>query len=113
MKEIDIIIRPEMLETAKSIFIDDFKCGGMTVLNAMGCGNQQGFVEEYTGVRTHVNLLPKMKIEVYVKDEQVEPIIEALCEKLNTGHMGSGKIIVKAVEDAIRVRTKERGEVAI
>lgn len=113
MKEINIFIRPEKLETAKSIFIDEFKCGGMTVINAMGCGNQQGFQEEFTGVRTHVNLLPKLKIEVYVNDEDLDAIIKTLCEKLSTGHVGSGKIIVKNVEDAVRVRTGEHGPDAI
>lgn len=113
MKELNVIIRPEMLETTKSILIDEFKCGGMTVLNAMGCGNQQGFQEEFTGIRTHVNLLPKLKIEVYVKDADVETIVDTLCKKLNTGHVGSGKIIIKNVEDAIRIRTTERGDSAI
>ncbi|MEY8353156.1 P-II family nitrogen regulator [Lachnospiraceae bacterium 54-53] len=113
MKEINIFIRPEKLENVKKIFIDQFKCGGMTVIHAMGCGNQQGFTEEFTGVRTSVNLLPKLKVEVFVRDSCVEELVGVLCETLSTGHVGDGKIFVKNVEEAIRVRTGEHGEDAV
>lgn len=105
MKEIDFYIRPEKLETVKKILIDDFKCGGMTVINVMGCGAQKGFTEEFTGVRTNVNLLPKLKIEVIVNEEDVDSMIEQVCDSTVTGQYGDGKIVVKAVEDVVRVRT--------
>lgn len=113
MKEINMFIRPEKLELVKQIVVDKYQCGGMTVLNAMGCGNQKGFVEEYKGIKTNVNLLPKLKIEVFVNDSEVEGLLKELCEKLTTGAVGDGKIFVKNVEDAVRVRTGEHGAEAI
>ena len=85
----------------------------MTVLNVMGCGSQKGFTDEYTGVRTNVNLLPKLQIEVIVNDEDVDQIVDRICEETVTGHSGDGKIIVKDVCDVIRVRTKEHGKDAV
>lgn len=107
MKELCMYIRPEKLETVKKILVDQFNCGGMTVINAMGCGNQKGFNQEYIGMRTSVNLLPKLQIEVVVEDDQVVPLVEVICEQLATGMVGDGRIFVKTVEDAIRIRTKE------
>lgn len=113
MKEITIYIRPEKLETVKTILIDEFHCGGMTVLNGMGCGLQKGFQEEITGIRTNVNLLPKLKVEVIVKDDDTDAIVERVCGATATGRYGDGKIVVKPVEDVIRVRTREHGANAI
>lgn len=112
MKEISIYIKPEKLETVKNI-LDKHHCGGLTVINAMGCGNQKGFTEEYVGTRTHLNLLPKMKIEIIVVDSEVEDILTELHNNLADGNVGDGKIIIKNVEDAVRIRTFERGEAAI
>ena len=113
MKQLELIIRTDELEKVKIILVDRFSCGGMTVSNVMGCGNQKGFTDEYTGVRSNVNLLPKIKIEVIVKDEDVETIIDNICDEIVTGKSGDGKIIIKAVEDVVRIRTKERGAAAI
>lgn len=113
MKELDMIVRPDMLEEIKKILVDEFHCGGMTVSNVLGCGGQKGFKEEYVGTKTHVNLLPKLNVMVVVRDEDVDNIIDKLCEVLTTGHFGDGKIFVKDVIDAIRVRTKEHGEAAV
>lgn len=113
MKEINLFIRPEKLEILKKILVDGYHCGGMTVLNSMGCGNQKGFTDEFRGVRTNVNLLPKLKVEVIVDDKDVDPIVSEVCEKIATGMVGDGKIIVKNVEDVIRIRTQERGVDAI
>lgn len=113
MKEINVFIRPEKLEIMKHIIVDEYKCGGMTVINAMGCGNQKGFGVEMTGMKTNVNLLPKLKIEVYVEDGEVENIVNTICERIATGVVGDGKIIVKNVEDVIRVRTGEHGNSAV
>ncbi len=111
MKELTMYIRPEKLETVKKILVDQFQCGGMTVINAMGCGNQKGFNEEYRGARTNVNLLPKMQVDVVVKDEDVGKIVDTVCEEVATGMVGDGKIFVRAIEDAIRIRTGEHGSV--
>ena len=113
MKELSFIIRPDQLEKIKNILIDKFSCGGMTVSTVMGCGNQKGFTDEYVGVRSNVNLLPKIKIDVIIKDEDVSAIIDDVCEEISIGKSGDGKIIVKDVLDIVRVRTKEHGENAI
>ena len=99
MKELNLFIRPDKLEAVKRILIDEFHCGGMTVLNVMGCGSQKGFTDEYTGVR--------------INDEDVERIVDRICAETVTGHSGDGKIIVKDVCDVIRVRTKEHGKDAV
>lgn len=117
MKEIIIIIRPEKLETIKEI-LDDYHCGGMTISTAMGCGTQKGItdeevVKEIKGFKTKINLLPKIKIEAVVKDKDVEAIIAEVRDKCVTGHVGDGKIFIRAMEDAIRIRTGERGEKAL
>ena len=113
MKELTLYIRPEKLEQVKRILVDDYHCGGMTVINVMGCGNQKGFDREYVGIKTSVNLLPKLKVEVLVEDGQAEAVISQICGQLSTGTVGDGKILVKEVKDVIRIRTGERGDAAV
>lgn len=113
MKELTMYIRAEKLETMKNILVDKHKCGGMTVSNVMGCGNQQGFADEFRGTRTNVNLLPKLKVEVVVEDEKVEKIVEDVCDNISTGLVGDGKIFIKNIEEAIRIRTGEHGDSAV
>lgn len=108
MKKITMFIRPEKLEYVKKILIDKYQCGGMTVSNVMGCGNQKGYNEEFKNIRTNVNLLPKLKVEVYSLNEKVEGIIDEVCESLSTGMAGDGKIYVSDVSYGVRIRTKER-----
>lgn len=118
MKELMMFIRPEKLEDVKEI-LDSVKCGGMTVSSAMGCGSQKGVVDfpeavnEIKGLKTTINLLPKIKVEVVVDDKDVNPIIESIREKIATGKVGDGKIFIKPVEEAIRIRTGERGNKAL
>ncbi len=117
MKEIVIIIRPEKLEDIKKI-LDDVNCGGMTISTVMGCGTQKGMmseemVNEIKGMKVTLNLLPKVRIEAVVNDAKVEKIVTAVREKCSTGHVGDGKIFVRDIEDAIRIRTGERGEKAL
>lgn len=115
MKELMMFIRPEKLENVKEI-LDSVKCGGMTISTAMGCGSQKGVVDtvnEIKGLKTTINLLPKIKVEVVVEDKDVERIIENIREKIATGKVGDGKIFVKPVEEAIRIRTGERGDKAL
>lgn len=115
MKEIILIIRPEKLEVLKSI-LDEKNCGGMTISTVMGCGTQKGTVEgvnEIKGFKTTINLLPKVRVEVVVEDSKVEQIIPDVREKVATGHVGDGKIFIRNIEEAIRIRTGERGEKAL
>jgi len=112
MKELIIIIRPEKLEDVKAV-LDSVNCGGMTLSTAMGCGTQkgssEGAVNELKGLKTTINLLPKVKVEVVVDDAVVEDVIMKIRETCATDHVGDGKIFIKDVEDAIRIRTGERG----
>ena len=116
MKELVMIIRPEKLETVKSI-LDEYHCGGMTISSVMGCGTQKGSLEEVVneikGLKTTINLLPKIRIEAVVADEQVEEIITQIREKVATGLVGDGKIFIRNIEDAVRIRTGERGNKAL
>ena len=117
MKEIVIIIRPEKLEDIKKI-LDEVNCGGMTISTVMGCGTQKGMsdekmVNEIKGMKVTLNLLPKVRIEVVVDDGKVEKILSAVREKCSSGHVGDGKIFIRDIEDAIRIRTGERGEKAL
>ena len=116
MKELVMIIRPEKLETVKSI-LDEYHCGGMTISSVMGCGTQKGSLEEVVneikGLKTTINLLPKIRIEAVVADEQVEEIITQIRDKVATGHVGDGKIFIRNIEDAVRIRTGERGNKAL
>lgn len=116
MKELVMIIRTEKLETVKSI-LDEYHCGGMTISSVMGCGTQKGSLEEVVneikGLKTTINLLPKIRIEAVVADEQVEEIITQIREKVATGHVGDGKIFIRNIEDAVRIRTGERGNKAL
>ena len=115
MKEIILIIRPEKLEVLKSI-LDEKNCGGMTISTVMGCGTQKGTVEgvnEIKGFKTTINLLPKVRVEVVVEDSKVEQIILDVRDKVATGQVGDGKIFIRNIEEAIRIRTGERGEKAL
>lgn len=116
MKELNIFIRPEKLEDVKEV-LDKVHCGGMTLSTAMGCGTQKGGTEETVneikGYKTTINLLPKVKVEVVVKDKDVETVIASICEVCATDHVGDGKIFIKNVEDAVRIRTGERGVKAL
>ena len=116
MKELVMIIRPEKLETVKSI-LDEYHWCGMTISSVMGCGTQKGSLEEVVneikGLKTTINLLPKIRIEAVVADEQVQEIITQIREKVATGHVGDGKIFIRNIEDAVRIRTGERGNKAL
>lgn len=117
MKELIIIIRPEKLEKVKQI-LDQKNCGGMTISSVMGCGTQKGVGEEdavnvIKGFKTTINLLPKIRVEVVVRDSAVEGIITELRDKIPTGHVGDGKVFIRNIEDAVRLRTGERNEKAL
>lgn len=117
MKELSMIIRPEKLEEIKKI-LDEINCGGMTISTVMGCGSQKGVsaetgTNEIRGFKTTINLLPKIKIEVVVKDKEVEPLIMKVRDVCASDHVGDGKIFIRNIEEVIRIRTGERGSKAI
>lgn len=116
MKELDFIIKPEKLEELKGI-LDKNHCGGITIMTVMGCGNQRGAVDAKTyslkGLNTQINLIPKVKVLCVVEDSKVDKIIEETRDKIATGTVGDGKIFIKPVLDAVRIRTGERGNKAI
>ena len=114
VKELVMIIRPEKLETVKEI-IDNIHCGGMTISTVMGCGTQRGVVgtvNEIKGFKTNINLLPKIKVEVVVEDDLVEDLILEVQDKISTGAAGDGKIFIRNIDGAVRIRTGERGNKA-
>ncbi|HEX9059519.1 MAG TPA: P-II family nitrogen regulator [Clostridia bacterium] len=112
MKKLEIITRPEKLEDVKEI-INKSGHGGMTVTMVSGCGLQKGRKTVYRGTEYVVNLLPKVKIEIVVKDDVVEPLIDSVLKEIRTGEIGDGKIFVYNIEDAVRIRTGERGETTV
>lgn len=114
MKEMIIIIRPEKLEKVKQIF-DEAGLGGISIASVMGCGTQRGLEREpeMQDMKASVNLLPKIRVEIVVEDSKVEEIIADLRDKTATGHVGDGKIFIRNVEDAVRIRTGERGNKAL
>lgn len=112
MKRIEAIIRPVKLDEVKDA-LNQLGIRGMTVSEVRGYGRQKGHSEIYRGVEYVVNFLPKIKIEIVLQDEQVEAVIDKICEIAATGKVGDGKIFVMPMEEVVRVRTGERGVEAI
>ena len=112
MKKIEAIIKPFKLDDVKEA-LQEIGLQGITVVEARGFGRQKGHTELYRGAEYVVDFLPKVKVEVVVPDDQVEKIVEAIVSAAQTGRIGDGKIFVLPIEDAIRIRTGERGENAI
>ena len=112
MKKLEIIIKPEKLEDLKTI-LDNCNANGVMITNIMGYGNQKGFKQVYRGAEYNVNLLPKIKVETIVAEDIAEKIIAQVVKEIKTGNYGDGKIFVYDVEDAIRIRTGERGDFAL
>ena len=112
MKKIEAIIKPFKLDDVREV-LTDMNISGMTVTEVKGFGRQKGHTEIYRGAEYAVDFLPKLKIELVVADELVERIIEKIVETVRTGKIGDGKIFVSPVENVIRIRTGEEGEIAI
>lgn len=112
MKLIVAYLQPERLNNVKQSL---FKAGvtKMSVTNALGCGQQQGFHENYRGVDTEVNLLKKIRLEIAVNNDHEEATIKAICEGARTGKIGDGKIFITELSECVRIRTNEKGEKAI
>jgi nitrogen regulatory protein P-II 1 len=112
MKKIEAIIKPFKLDEVKEA-LHEIGVQGITVTEAKGFGRQKGHTELYRGAEYVVDFLPKVKIEIVLTDEQVEPAIEAVMKAARTGRIGDGKIFVLDIHEAIRIRTGERGGAAI
>jgi nitrogen regulatory protein P-II 1 len=112
MKKIEAIIKPFKLEEVKDA-LGEIGIEGMTVTEVKGFGRQKGHTEIYRGSEYTVDFLPKIKIETVVADNQVEPAVAAILKSAKTGKIGDGKIFVSSIEDAIRIRTDEKGEKAV
>ena len=112
MKKIEAIIKPFKLEAVKEA-ISETGIQGMTVSEVKGFGRQKGHTEIYRGSEYTVDFLPKVKIEVVVDDDNAQAVIDAIVNNANTGKIGDGKVFVSPVEEAIRIRTGEKGSAAV
>ncbi|MEQ8155798.1 MAG: P-II family nitrogen regulator [Clostridiaceae bacterium] len=109
MKKLEIIIRPESLETVKEI-LSGHGCKGMSVLSIMGCGNQNAAMLD---LKSRINLLPKIQVSVVIEDEVLDGILHDIQERVATGHVGDGKVLIFDLYDVMRIRTGQRGVKAI
>ena len=112
MKKIEAIIKPFKLDEVKEA-LHEIGLQGITVIEAKGFGRQKGHTELYRGAEYVVDFLPKVKIELVIDDDMLERAVEAILEAAHTGRIGDGKLFITTVEEAIRVRTGERGKDAI
>jgi nitrogen regulatory protein P-II 1 len=112
MQKIEAIIQPSKLEAVKTALVEA-GVEGITILEARGHGRQKGHTEFYRGREYSVDLLPKIKLEVVVTDTMAEAAIAAILGAARTGKIGDGKIFVSRVDDAIRIRNEDRGDVAL
>ncbi len=112
MKKIEAIIKPFRLDDVKEA-LQDAGVQGMTVSEVKGYGRQKGHTELYRGAEYVIDFLPKLKIELVVEDTLVDAVIDAIERAAHSGNIGDGKIFVLPVENAIRIRTGERGETAL
>ena|ERR1041384_7994281 len=112
MKKIEAIIKPFKLEEVKDA-LGEIGIEGMTVSEVKGFGRQKGHTEIYRGSEYTVDFLPKIKIEVVTTDQQVEGAVATIVKAARTGKIGDGKVFVSSVEQAVRIRTEEKGEAAV
>jgi nitrogen regulatory protein PII len=112
MKKIEAIIKPFKLEEVKDA-LGEVGIEGMTVTEVKGFGRQKGHTEIYRGSEYTVDFLPKIKLELVLPDSQAETAVATIVKSAKTGKIGDGKVFVSNVEDAVRIRTDERGEQAV
>jgi nitrogen regulatory protein P-II 1 len=112
MKKVEAIIKPFKLDEVKEA-LSGVGVQGITVSEVKGFGRQRGHTELYRGAEYVVDFLPKVKLEVIVKDDQVDPVVEAITTAARTGRIGDGKIFVTTVDEVVRIRTGETGEAAL
>jgi len=112
MKKIEAIIKPFKLDEVKEA-LTQAGVDGMTISEVKGFGRQKGHTELYRGAEYVVEFLPKVKLEILVADEKAAAVVETIAKAARSGQIGDGKIFVTSVEDAVRIRTGERGADAI
>src|SRR6201996_6218163 len=112
MKKIEAVIKPFKLTEVKDA-LHEIGVEGMTVSEVKGFGRQKGHTEIYRGSEYTVDFLPKIKIELVVADNQKDAAVAAIIKAAKTGKIGDGKVFVSSIEDAVRIRTDERGESAV
>jgi nitrogen regulatory protein PII len=112
MKKIEAIIKPFKLEDVKEA-LTTLGIEGMTVTEVKGFGRQKGHTEIYRGSEYTVDFLPKLKLEIVLADSQVDAAIKAIVDSAKTGKIGDGKVFVLPIENAIRIRTSEKGDSAV
>ena len=112
MKKIEALIKPFKLDDVKAA-LHEIGIEGMTVSEVKGFGRQKGHTEIYRGSEYIVDFLPKIKIELVLANEQKDAAVAAILKAAKTGKIGDGKVFVSAIEDAVRIRTDERGDAAV
>ncbi|ATD81189.1 MULTISPECIES: P-II family nitrogen regulator [Desulfovibrio] len=112
MKKLEIIIRPGMFEKVRDV-LSELGIHGLNYTEIKGFGRQRGHTEVYRGAIMQVDCLPKIKIEMVLHDNMLEPAVNAVMLTARTGQVGDGKIFISAVEDAVRIRTGQRGDAAL
>jgi nitrogen regulatory protein P-II 1 len=112
MMKIEAVIQTSKLEAVKDA-LHEIGVEGMTVIEARGHGRQKGHTEVYRGREYNVDLLPKLKLELVVADNLTEKVIETIVVAARTGKIGDGKIFISKVEDAVRIRNDDRGDLAL
>ncbi|RLQ97230.1 P-II family nitrogen regulator [Falsibacillus albus] len=112
MKKLEAIIRPEQFQHLKN-GLASLGISGLTVSEAAGCGKQKGKKGLFRGTSFEIQLVPKVKVEMIVEDEKIDPIVDIILETCSTSTVGDGKIFIFPVEEVIRIRSGERGSEAI
>ncbi|MFN2463934.1 MAG: P-II family nitrogen regulator [Candidatus Dormibacteria bacterium] len=108
MKKVEAVIRPDRLQQVQDA-LDAVGISGLTVTEVLGCGAQRGYTETYRGTPVRISLQRKIKVEAVMPDDRVEGAVEAISGAARTGEVGDGKIFILTVDDAVRIRSGERG----
>ncbi|TMC51168.1 MAG: P-II family nitrogen regulator [Chloroflexi bacterium] len=109
MNKVEAIIRPDRLQAVQDA-LDELGASGLTITEVLGCGAQRGYTETYRGTRANISLQRKVKVEAVVPSSRTQGVVDAISKAARSGEVGDGKIFVLPVDDAIRIRTGERGE---
>jgi nitrogen regulatory protein PII len=112
MKKVEAIFRHSQLELVKNA-LNNVGVKGMTITEVRGVGKQKGYTETYRGSKVTINLRPKIKLETIIPDDLVDVAVDAIIENARTGEIGDGKIFIYPVEQAIRIRTSEKGQITL
>lgn len=109
MKKVEAIIRPDRLQQVQDA-LDELGASGLTITEVLGCGSQRGYTETYRGTPVRISLQRKIKVEAVMTDDRVDGAVEAITGAARTGEVGDGKIFILPIDDAIRIRSGERGD---